>query len=166
MSTILAMIFYIGIIFIIAYWLKPKRKIQYDALDKPVKKSRAKHPIKAGMFEVTGYHHLSDEMKLRVWKEMKVGDELTVELNLENQYDNEAIKVLYGNDQIGWVSKRYEKKSHLFNSIKSGAQYQFKCVKNSRRGDTIRVSDQLTGEWGDKYMGMAQFVDVEFTRIG
>lgn len=120
------------------------------------KSSRKKSTKSRGKFTVTGYHHLSDADKRVVWKELKVGDKLKLVHDAKNRYDNEAIMVFFGDIQIGWVAKKYTRKYILFNALSEGKIVSAVCIKNKRD------QDYVGGNWQNKYLGMAQFVDIKF----
>ena len=118
---------------------------------------------KSGKFDIVGYHHLSDEIKRIVWKELKEGDDLELVADPDNKYDNEAVKVTFKGNQIGWVTKQYYRKGKLFDCLIQGTEVKVKCTSNRRKQDYRRASrPDKDGKWNDKYLGMAQFVEASF----
>jgi hypothetical protein len=118
---------------------------------------------KSGKFDVVGYHHLADDVKRIVWKELKEGDSLELVADPNNKYDNEAVKVVFKGNQIGWVTKQYYRKDELFDCLMKGIEVKVKCTSKRRRQDYRRASrPDKDGNWDDKYLGMAQFVEASF----
>ncbi len=124
---------------------------------------REKSDITRGKFDVVGFHYLPDNVKEIMWKELKVGDELTLVADSKNEYDGHAIKVLYKQYQIGWVSKQYGRKDILFHELRNGKEVTVRCIGNYRGQDYRKATrPDKNGNWNDEYLGMAQFVEAEF----
>lgn len=43
---------------------------------------------------------------LKIWNKLQVGTLLTLKRDINNQYDSNAIQILYNREQIGWVEKK------------------------------------------------------------
>lgn len=126
------------------------------------KKKEIKIP-KTGVFFVSGFHHLSEEVKRIAWKELKVGDTITLIADQNNEYDTSAIKVMFNEHRIGWVGRCFKHKELLFNLLVAGNNIQCNCVSNKRSSDYIRATEPgPDGEYHDKYLGMAQFIEVKY----
>lgn len=67
-----------------------------------------------GTFVVSGYNHLWFFRKMYVDIFVRRDKPVTLVPCPENRYDREAIKVIYKNKFIGWVSKDYNNKKRLF----------------------------------------------------
>jgi hypothetical protein len=116
-----------------------------------------------GKFIVKGYHHLPEDVKKMVWKELKVGDELKLVPDPTNQYDKTAIKVMFQDKQIGWFPKDHDRKIEVFNVLKYGRDIKVTCTMNDRRQDYIDAyKPDKDGNYNDKYLGMTQFVEGKF----
>jgi hypothetical protein len=117
---------------------------------------RKKSTKNRGKFTINGYHHLSDEIKLIVWKKLKVGDHLNLIPDERNSFDNYAVKVFFEGKQIGWIPKKYSRKELIYNSLLEGKEIVSICIKNKRD------QDYVGNNWKNKYLGMAQFVEVKY----
>lgn len=127
------------------------------------KVQREKSNKTRGTFSVAGFHHLPEDIKTMIWKELKEGDQLQLIGDPTNTYDKEAIKVMFKEKQIGWVSRDYSRKKALFQAAMANKDIKTICVRNKRKSDSIRASrPDADGKWNDKYLGMAQFVEAKF----
>ncbi len=128
----------------------------------PVNTSNLKPKSKKrrGWFRISGYHHLPEDVKRIVWKELKIGDEIKLIADPNNKHDNYAIKVLFHNNHIGWFPMGHEKQAEIFNALTSGINVKAYCESNVRGADYYW--GYTPGLDGDKYLGMAQFVVVKY----
>src|SRR5687767_10795794 len=103
---------------------KDSKLIKEDKTDNLNKTTAQKEKSKKtwGKFDVVGYHHLPEEVKQIVWKQLKVGDELSLIPDPSNPYDENAIKVMYKQSQIGWFPKDHSRKKEIFNSLISNKE--------------------------------------------
>lgn len=100
-----------------------------------------------GKFSVSGYSNLPDDVKKLVWKQVKVGDSLTLVADPENKFDKYAIKVLFNSTQIGWYSAKGYRQNELFEALIKGISIRSTVISNDRRQT----------RWGQQ-----QFVEAKF----
>ncbi len=117
---------------------------------------RNKSTKKRGKFEVTGFHHLPEEVKRIIWKDLKPKDKVELIPDINNKYDSEAVKVFFREIHIGWVSRKYRNKTLLYNKLIEGTDVASVCIRNKRD------QDYIGGDWRNKYLGMAQFVTIKY----
>jgi hypothetical protein len=165
MEFIISIIIIVVVIYFFANVSNVKNQLSPDSKVKKNSNSNfgSKTKMSGGRFSISGYHHLSDDAKKLVWKGLKVGDELSLKPDPSNEFDNNAIKILFRDTHIGWVPKDYSRKGELFNALQSNMSIKIICTENIRRQDLIRASrPDKDGIWNDKYLGMAQFVSVKY----
>jgi hypothetical protein len=119
-------------------------------------RTRKTSGVTKGKFEVSGYHYLPDEVKKIVWKQVKVGDKITLIPDPKNQYSSSAIKVIWDGVQIGWYAESGYRQEEIYNSLLMGKDIDVKITKNVRSGDYYTKNGRI------EYKGMAQFVEAEF----
>ncbi len=147
---------------------KKKGKDQSDekyieVTTKPIGFKKGKSNKTSGKFDVIGYHHLSEEVKRIVWKELKVGDTLDLLADPSNKYDKEAVKVMFNGVQIGWIPKSYRRKSMIFQALINNENIKTTCISNDRRGHSKRTPNpKAKGGYDYEYIGMAQFVEAKY----
>jgi hypothetical protein len=124
--------------------------------EKPKPRTRKTFGVTKGKFEVSGYKYLSDEIKKIVFKQVKVGDKLTLVPDPTNKHSSSAIKVMWNENQIGWYSERGYRKEEIFNTLLSGENIDVKVLKNVRVGDYDTINGLI------EYHGMIQCVEGEF----
>lgn len=155
----------ISILILVVFLFKSKKGTKQENPNPTISKSARNKSNKTwGKFNVVGYHHLSDEIKKKVWKELKVGSELILLPDPKNEFDNKAIKVIFNDVQIGWFPKDHDRKLEIFKIISEKRSITTVCTKNVRGQDYVRATrPESDGTWKDEYRGMAQFVEAKFT---
>lgn len=73
-------------------------------------------------FAIAGFHYLSLESRNLIEKELKEGDIVKLFPILNNQYDSEAISVLFRGTHIGWYPAKNSQKSNLFKLLCQGKE--------------------------------------------
>jgi hypothetical protein len=116
-----------------------------------------------GKFDVAGFHHLPEETKTLIWKDLKVGDDLLLVPVTDNEFDKTAIKVMFKETQIGWFPMYHNRKQEVYDILLKKNNIVVYCTNNYRKGDYIRASrPDSEGNWNHKYLGMTQFVEAKF----
>jgi hypothetical protein len=131
---------------------------------KPTTRQKPKSATTFGNFQIAGYHHLPEDVKKMVWKELKEKDKLTLVPITDNLYDDEAVSVRFNSIHIGWIPRDCRRKKEIFNTLSQGKEVKAVCISNRRKQDTWRASRPDTyGKWND-ISRQAQFVDVKFIK--
>ena len=87
-----------------------------------IKKEKINKPIK-GSFDISGWKYVKSEVIEKMKKELNDGDEVQLVPDVNNKYDNFAIKIMWKNNQIGWYSKSEYRKRELFRRLLNGNSY-------------------------------------------
>lgn len=87
-------------------------------------------------FELAGTRHCKDFEKCKDM--LKVGDKLNLELETDNKYDDNAIKVLFDKYKIGYVPRYYSKQ--LADLLKQNIEY--KAEINNIKIETL-IKDEI-----------------------
>ncbi|MDN5210712.1 hypothetical protein QQ020_01595 [Fulvivirgaceae bacterium BMA12] len=123
------------ILFIVLGKRSGKPQSAFDFNNSNIHRNRKEYVLKQGIFEVTGYNHLSDEIKEIVNSEVGYKDQVDLIAAPNNKFDPTAIKVFYNSRQIGWVAKSYAKKKTLFDTLMLGGKINAKVkLKDVQKG--------------------------------
>lgn len=78
-------------------------------------------------FMLSGWDHLDDEAA-EIQRKVEVGEKLELVADHDNKYDPIAIRVLKGNTQIGWFSRKSKKQQEVFILVSEGKEVDVEVV--------------------------------------
>jgi hypothetical protein len=130
---------------------------EYSGIQKDIPKAPNTPPKKymMGGFDLMGDWNMSLDKFNNVIRSIKEGEEFSLQINVRNEYDAKAIRVLYKGDFIGFVPKAYTKKGELFNRLQNNEQVYVTCG-----GNRSWYGDQKQKMFFDLYINY-EFVDEE-----
>ena len=78
-------------------------------------------------FKLSGWDHLDDEAS-EIQRKVQVGEKLELVADHDNKYDLLAIRVLKGNTQIGWFSRKSKKQKEVFILVSEGKEVDVEVI--------------------------------------
>lgn len=115
-----------------------------------------------GLFQIVVSRQLPDDIKEIVRKELKVGDEMNLLPDPDDEYDKTAIKVMFKGKHIGWFPKDHHRKNEIFELLSKGGEVKVICIANeSPQNSAVATNPESLTERSDENM-MTQFIEGKF----
>lgn len=102
-----------------------------------------------GKFMIVGWDFLSPK-ESEIQKNLKPGNILSLEIDLNNEYDKYAIKILYNKVKVGWWPENDYMKPIIFEYLKSGYKIEPEIIDifpfYAKYSFTLNPEDEISKE--------------------
>ncbi len=161
MDTTISVFLFLAVVDIVQNYKSSKNNRNSAVEGEAIEKRQLRYSIirfgkRRGTFSATGFQYLSREVYDYIWKELKTGDELILAPDPNNDFENNAIKILYNKRHIGWFRGDHRAKTELYTALINGKPVRARCISNIRGPEYKRSAGEV------KYQGLRQFVTGQY----